>query len=73
MDVTLVAAGLLLVGMGAGAIANPLRIRSFVSGRTWKRDPERAELYQRVWAYVFGGAVALTGLAVVGWGLVARP
>jgi hypothetical protein len=73
MNVTLVAAGLLLVGMGAAGIANPLRIRSFVSGRTWKRDPERAEFYQRAWAYAFGGAVVLMGLAVVGWGLVARP
>ncbi|ELZ20649.1 hypothetical protein C475_20338 [Halosimplex carlsbadense 2-9-1] len=71
MNATLAAAGLLLVGMGAAAIANPLRVRSFVSGRTWKRDPERAELYQRIWVYAFGGMVVLAGLVVVGWGLVA--
>ncbi|WP_135364417.1 hypothetical protein [Halosimplex halophilum] len=71
MNATLVASGLVLAAIGAAAIANPLRIRSFVSGRTWKRDPERAELYQRIWAYAVGAAVVLTGLAVVAWGLVA--
>jgi len=70
MNVALVASGVLLAGLGAAAIANPLRVRSFVSGRTWKRDPERAESYQRIWAYAFGGVIALAGLVVVVWGLV---
>lgn len=63
-----VCSGLLVVGMGAFAVAFPMRIRSFVSTRRWRDDPETAEQYQQLFSYALGATLAALGLVVVGIG-----
>lgn len=54
--------------MGALAARFPVRLRSFASARTWRNDPDRAETYQRPWAYGIAATVVAFGLVVVGIG-----
>lgn len=62
---------LLLIGLGSLALAFPMRIRSIVAPKTWRDDPERAELYQRVFASAVGLAIVALGVALLVWSLVA--
>lgn len=68
-DPTLVGPGIVLVAAGAVAVRFPMRIRSFVSAKTGRNDPERAERYQRVFGYLVA-VVGGIGLGTVSLGLV---
>ncbi|WP_459192543.1 hypothetical protein [Halosimplex sp. J119] len=69
MDPAVVFLGVVLIGLGVFSIGFPNYLRSFVSARTWKEDPERAERYQRLWAYGIGITIVALGFVVVGLGL----
>lgn len=70
MDTTLLAVGFVLVCAGVVPLKFPMRIRSIASATTWQEDPDRAERYQRVFAYVVGVVVGGLGLGTVALGLV---
>ncbi|WP_415380858.1 hypothetical protein [Halosimplex sp. TS25] len=70
MDPAVVFLGVVLIGLGVFAIGFPNYLRSFVSARTWKEDPERAERYQRIWAYGVGVTIAALGFVMVVLGFV---
>jgi len=59
MNVALVLTGLLLIAVGAAMMAVPLRVRSYVSLREWRRDPDRAERKQVRRVRAVGGLVAV--------------
>jgi len=56
--------------MGIVPLTFPMRIRSVAAAKTWQDDSDRAERYQRVFAYVVGATVGGFGLGTVALGLV---
>ncbi|WP_436927839.1 hypothetical protein [Halosimplex amylolyticum] len=71
MDPATIFLGVVLIGLGVFSIGFPNYLRSFVSAQTWRDDPERAERYQRLWAYGVGITIVVLGFVVVGLGIVA--
>ena len=64
------ATGILCVLAGVYALARPLSIRNYPSGKQWESDPENAKQEQRAFAAMIAFFMIIGGIALIVLGLV---